>query len=209
MSFDQLHRVPLSAFRWVPAELQIFPNSYPNPSNPGLTFAYLILKPCSVMATGSIFIENRSALSGAASSSLRRCYAGVSRKPTVLVQSCRSLTASARVCLPKAPQLAQPTSTWNPIRGKARSSYGVTKVPKDSFSKRIAQRLGLPRFKARSSDIRIIQSPAAFYDEIRAIIGRAEQRIYLSSLYIGKDETELVSVAQTAAKTYPCCSTHR
>jgi CDP-diacylglycerol--glycerol-3-phosphate 3-phosphatidyltransferase len=97
--------------------------------------------------------------------------------------------------------LAQPTSTWNPIRGKARSSYGATKVAKDSFSKLIAQKLGLPRFKARASDIRIIQSPAAFYDEIRAIISRAEQRIYLSSLYIGKNETELVSSRQAAATT--------
>ncbi len=50
-----------------------------------------------------------------------------------------------------------------------------------------------PRFSLNEGKIRIIQEPADFYDNLTTRISQAETRIFLSSLYIGKGQDNLVS----------------
>ena len=49
-----------------------------------------------------------------------------------------------------------------------------------------------PSFKIHGSQVRVLQSPAEFYETLKEKIRKAERRIFLSTLYIGKGETELV-----------------
>ena len=49
-----------------------------------------------------------------------------------------------------------------------------------------------PSFKINGSQIRVLQSPAEFYETLKDKIRHAERRIFLSTLYIGKSERELV-----------------
>lgn len=51
-----------------------------------------------------------------------------------------------------------------------------------------------PSFDVRGSDIRIIKTPAEFYETLKAKIRGAERRVFLATLYIGKAEQELVSL---------------
>ena len=49
-----------------------------------------------------------------------------------------------------------------------------------------------PRFDIDASRITVLESPGDFYDTLRRKIRGARSRIFLSTLYIGKDEHELV-----------------
>lgn len=49
-----------------------------------------------------------------------------------------------------------------------------------------------PRFDVSADDIQILQSPSEFFETLKAKILKAERRIYLSTLYVGKTEHELV-----------------
>ncbi len=50
-----------------------------------------------------------------------------------------------------------------------------------------------PSFKINGSQIKVLQTPAEFYETLKDKIRNAEGRIFLATLYIGKSETELVS----------------
>lgn len=50
-----------------------------------------------------------------------------------------------------------------------------------------------PSFDVRGSDIRVLKTPAEFYETLKAKIRGAERRVFLATLYIGKSEQELVS----------------
>ena len=50
----------------------------------------------------------------------------------------------------------------------------------------------LPTFRAKGSDIKVLYEPSEFYQFLLGRIKRAKRRIFLASLYIGKEETELV-----------------
>lgn len=52
----------------------------------------------------------------------------------------------------------------------------------------------LPCFGARGDEVRLLNSPSGFYGDIIEMIKRAKRRILISTLYIGVEETELVSV---------------
>lgn len=60
-----------------------------------------------------------------------------------------------------------------------------------------------PRFEIDASQIEIIDSPTAFYETLKAKIRTAKSRIYLSTLYIGKKETELIETLQEALRRQP------
>ena len=60
-----------------------------------------------------------------------------------------------------------------------------------------------PRFEIDPNQIEIIDSPTAFYETLKAKIRRAKKRIYLSTLYIGKKETELIETLQEALRRQP------
>ena len=56
-----------------------------------------------------------------------------------------------------------------------------------------------PSFRISGSQIRVLQSPSEFYETLKEKIRNAERRIFLSTLYIGKSEQELVSAVSTSS----------
>lgn len=55
-----------------------------------------------------------------------------------------------------------------------------------------------PRIDINADQIEILDGPKDFYESLRSKIRRAKRRIYLSTLYIGKTENELVSAIRDA-----------
>ncbi|EUC42889.1 hypothetical protein COCMIDRAFT_7613 [Bipolaris oryzae ATCC 44560] len=55
-----------------------------------------------------------------------------------------------------------------------------------------------PRFEMQPERIQIIQTPAEFYQTLKDKISKAQHRIYLSTLYIGKTEHDLISTIRAA-----------
>jgi hypothetical protein len=49
-----------------------------------------------------------------------------------------------------------------------------------------------PRFELEAGDVEVLITPEQFYATLRQKILAAKTRVFLSSLYIGKEETELV-----------------
>lgn len=60
-----------------------------------------------------------------------------------------------------------------------------------------------PRFALKKGDIEILNHPVTFYETLKEKILKAEKRIFLSSLYIGKHEDELVKVLDDALVKNP------
>ncbi|PGH01209.1 hypothetical protein AJ79_07980 [Helicocarpus griseus UAMH5409] len=60
-----------------------------------------------------------------------------------------------------------------------------------------------PRFEVQASQISVLDSPATFYDTLKNKIRNAKKRIYLSTLYIGKSEYELVATINEALRQNP------
>ncbi|OQE39891.1 hypothetical protein PENCOP_c006G04674 [Penicillium coprophilum] len=60
-----------------------------------------------------------------------------------------------------------------------------------------------PRFEVPASQIHIIDSPANFYTTLKNKIRNARRRIYLSTLYIGKTEHDLVDTLSQALRGNP------
>ncbi|KAF2205148.1 CDP-diacylglycerol-glycerol-3-phosphate 3-phosphatidyltransferas-like protein [Delitschia confertaspora ATCC 74209] len=55
-----------------------------------------------------------------------------------------------------------------------------------------------PRFEIQPSQIHIMRTPTEFYETLKSKILSAQSRVYLSTLYIGKTEHELISTVRTA-----------
>ncbi|KAJ5182733.1 CDP-diacylglycerol--glycerol-3-phosphate 3-phosphatidyltransferase [Penicillium capsulatum] len=60
-----------------------------------------------------------------------------------------------------------------------------------------------PRFEIPASRINILDSPANFYSTLKNKIRNAKRRIYLSTLYIGKTEYELIETLSHALRDNP------
>lgn len=60
-----------------------------------------------------------------------------------------------------------------------------------------------PSFPIHGSQVRILQTPAEFYDTLKQKILQAERRIFLSTLYIGKSERDLIATLQHALRKNP------
>ncbi|PSS10692.1 hypothetical protein M430DRAFT_36942 [Amorphotheca resinae ATCC 22711] len=60
-----------------------------------------------------------------------------------------------------------------------------------------------PRFEIQGSQIQILRSPSEFYETLKAKILNAKTQIFLSTLYIGKSEHELISTLQKALRATP------
>lgn len=58
-----------------------------------------------------------------------------------------------------------------------------------------------PRFEIDASHIDIIDSPTAFYAALKDKIKTAKKRVYLSTLYIGKTEHELIDTIRDALRS--------
>ncbi|GAW19473.1 hypothetical protein ANO14919_089600 [Xylariales sp. No.14919] len=60
-----------------------------------------------------------------------------------------------------------------------------------------------PSFKVNGSQIQIIKSPSDFYETLKTKIRHAKKRVFLSTLYIGKSEEELIAALQEALRNNP------
>ncbi|KAF2434852.1 phospholipase D/nuclease [Tothia fuscella] len=60
-----------------------------------------------------------------------------------------------------------------------------------------------PRFEVKPSQIRILKTPSEFCETLKDKISKAKKRIYLSTLYIGKTEHELISTIRDALTNNP------
>ncbi|KAL9601731.1 MAG: hypothetical protein Q9219_002342 [cf. Caloplaca sp. 3 TL-2023] len=61
----------------------------------------------------------------------------------------------------------------------------------------------VPRIDIRADQIEVVQGPNEFYETLKNNIRAAKTRIYLSTLYIGKTEHELISTIQEALQRAP------
>ncbi|KAL9624614.1 MAG: hypothetical protein Q9160_001279 [Pyrenula sp. 1 TL-2023] len=60
-----------------------------------------------------------------------------------------------------------------------------------------------PRFDIDASQIDVLDSPSSFYETLKTKILSARRRIYLSTLYIGKTEHDLIVTLHEALRTNP------
>ncbi|KJA16189.1 hypothetical protein HYPSUDRAFT_148068 [Hypholoma sublateritium FD-334 SS-4] len=60
-----------------------------------------------------------------------------------------------------------------------------------------------PVFQLCSSSVRILTEPSQFHARLLEMINKAEHRIFISSLYIGSDESELISVLSRRLRMRP------
>ncbi|KAJ0160512.1 CDP-diacylglycerol--glycerol-3-phosphate 3-phosphatidyltransferase [Colletotrichum tanaceti] len=60
-----------------------------------------------------------------------------------------------------------------------------------------------PSFSINGSQIQIIRTPADFYETLKERIRNAKSRIFLSTLYIGKTEKELIATLHEALRNNP------
>ncbi|KAG7121016.1 CDP-diacylglycerol--glycerol-3-phosphate 3-phosphatidyltransferase like protein [Verticillium longisporum] len=65
-----------------------------------------------------------------------------------------------------------------------------------------------PSFDINGSQIEIIREPAGFYETLKGRIRNAKNRIFLSTLYIGKTERELIATIQEALRKNPELKLH-
>ncbi|KAM0264249.1 hypothetical protein ACHAQJ_000737 [Trichoderma viride] len=60
-----------------------------------------------------------------------------------------------------------------------------------------------PSFDIRGEQIRVLKTPAEFYETLKDRIRKAKKRIFLSTLYIGKSEKELIETLREALRQNP------
>ncbi|CCH42788.1 CDP-diacylglycerol-glycerol-3-phosphate 3-phosphatidyltransferase [Wickerhamomyces ciferrii] len=65
-----------------------------------------------------------------------------------------------------------------------------------------------PRFELNSDQIDIIHEPSNFYDHLKQKISKAQNRIFFSSLYIGRTQDELIGCISEALKSNPNLKVH-
>ncbi|KAI2623071.1 hypothetical protein GGR54DRAFT_646247 [Hypoxylon sp. NC1633] len=117
---------------------------------------------------------------------------------------------ASRCCLKLRPRLARPSSQYGHQYNRrytmpsssapttsSTSSAGML-APFTSELDRIA-----PSFQINGSQIQIIQTPTDFYEMLKARIRNAKKQIFLSTLYIGKSEKELITTLQDALRANP------
>ncbi|WBW73543.1 CDP-diacylglycerol-glycerol-3-phosphate3-phosphatidyltransferase Pgs1 [Schizosaccharomyces osmophilus] len=60
-----------------------------------------------------------------------------------------------------------------------------------------------PKFYVDAANIQVLHEPNEFYETLKNLIKSAEKRIFLSTLYIGKEENEFVNVIRQAMVAKP------
>ncbi|KAH9819676.1 hypothetical protein DFH28DRAFT_1080257 [Melampsora americana] len=71
----------------------------------------------------------------------------------------------------------------------------------NTFVSKLAHQI--PCFRARAQDIQIIKQPKEFYRTLLDLISQAKHRIFIASLYIGKEEHELITALHRSLKATP------
>lgn len=72
----------------------------------------------------------------------------------------------------------------------------------------LAGKLEQPKFSVSPHDIRILSKPTQFYVTLIDMIRRAQTRIFISSLYLGSSESELISALTEALLKKPELEVH-
>ncbi|KAL6160338.1 CDP-diacylglycerol--glycerol-3-phosphate 3-phosphatidyltransferase [Exserohilum turcicum] len=103
-------------------------------------------------------------------------------------------------CIPcRSPKTTRRYSTSSPTMGsQAPQSQAAMLATITSDLDKIA-----PRFEMQPEQIEIIQTPSEFYQTLKDKISKAKHTIYLSTLYIGKTEHDLISTIRDALKQNP------
>ena len=105
-------------------------------------------------------------------------------------------------CSTLSRKLQRRTTTWSQRRQQ--SSYAATGVPPyptpTSFLAGLSTELDriAPRIDIRADQVEVLVGPQEFYETLKSKIRNAKRRIFLSTLYIGKSEYELVFTIREA-----------
>ncbi|ORY90148.1 hypothetical protein BCR35DRAFT_287375 [Leucosporidium creatinivorum] len=100
-------------------------------------------------------------------------------------------------------QLPRPWATLNRQQLQPFSSRR-TPLPRHPAYENLAESLQqLPHFRTRAEDVRVLNEPSQFYKTLIERISQAKRRIFIASLYIGKEETELIAALHSALKRNP------
>ncbi|PWW78178.1 hypothetical protein C7212DRAFT_293900 [Tuber magnatum] len=111
-------------------------------------------------------------------------------RPAVRLTRCR-LCAHSRSLFSSSTSTLHPNA---PISSPASSILGSLTGELDRLA---------PRFEIQENQIRIIKTPSEFYSVLKDRILKAERRIFLSTLYIGKTEHELIDILREALSRQP------
>ncbi|KAK0194007.1 hypothetical protein F5146DRAFT_925068 [Armillaria mellea] len=98
---------------------------------------------------------------------------------------------------------ALPLARFHPGRS---ASTAVFDAAIQNFGTDLRQRQ--PTFSVPSNGIQILSQPSEFYALVLDMIQRAQNRIFLSSLYIGSGETELIASLSSALQGKPALQLH-
>ncbi|GAA5860274.1 hypothetical protein JCM8547_003449 [Rhodosporidiobolus lusitaniae] len=97
-----------------------------------------------------------------------------------------------------------------PLRAAATTRFHTARIPPDHARtpawKDVEESLSsrLPTFPTRGREhVRVLYEPKEFYRALIDQIQRAKKRIFLASLYVGKEETELVAALHSALRKNP------
>ncbi|TVY44482.1 CDP-diacylglycerol--glycerol-3-phosphate 3-phosphatidyltransferase, partial [Lachnellula occidentalis] len=126
----------------------------------------------------------------------------ISRELAMIARSVLRCSATRRLqtCRPRM-VLAKPRrfSTASPPIANANSSSTASML--GAFTNEL-DRIA-PKFEIQGSQIQILRTPSDFYETLKSKILGAEKQIFLSTLYIGKTEHELISTLHQALKSKP------
>ncbi|KAJ4863611.1 PLD-like domain-containing protein [Trichoderma breve] len=121
----------------------------------------------------------------------------------MIVRSCARCASRARVLRTK-PSISPPRYQYRSYatpHGAPAPAHGTGAgllAPLVSELDRMA-----PSFDVRGEQIRILKTPAEFYETLKDRIRNAKKRIFLSTLYIGKSEKELIETLREAMRLNP------
>ncbi|KAK4185187.1 CDP-diacylglycerol-glycerol-3-phosphate 3-phosphatidyltransferase [Podospora australis] len=102
------------------------------------------------------------------------------------------------IAKPQCRRFSMPSTGAAAAPGAPTASSAGMLAPFTSELDRIA-----PSFRVNGSQIRVLQSPSEFYETLKDKIRNAQRRIFLSTLYIGKSEKELIATLQQALRAKP------
>ncbi|SPO22568.1 related to PGS1 - phosphatidylglycerophosphate synthase [Ustilago trichophora] len=116
-----------------------------------------------------------------------------------------------QVCLPSTSTISRllaPSSRVRPLHtsGSRRAlEAGLNRSSQDPhfLTRQLADEMRLPLFPASGDQLHLLQDPSHFYQTLKDKIGQAKKRIFLASLYIGKEETELIERLESALQRNP------
>ncbi|KAF4998251.1 hypothetical protein FGRMN_3300 [Fusarium graminum] len=122
----------------------------------------------------------------------------------MLTRSCARCTTRLRAASfkPRVPSARVQARQYAMPAGGAPSSNTMNSVGALAPFVNELDRLA-PSFDVRGEQIQIIRTPAEFYETLKNRIRNAKRRIFLSTLYIGKSEKELIETLQEALRKNP------